>query len=276
MNELSEITRIHYEAAISDREKLLADISKVVDSLGQPITSAKLARLDQFHFGGLMATADVPKRAGINADMTVLDAGSGLGGPGRFLAETFGCTVKGIDLSPDYVAISELLTERAGLRSKFSSEAGDLTALPDADAFFDMVWTQHVVMNIRNRFGVYSELRRVLKPKGRFVFYDMLAADGHPPLHYPVPWAAVEKNSMLLTESETRDVLKACGFNIINMVDYKEQGMIWAQAQQQAAPPDAPNPFLIVGERMREMAKNIGRNLMEGRTRVMMGLCERG
>ena len=164
----------------------------------------------------------------MGADAAVLDAGSGLGGPARYLAETFGCHVEGVDLSPDYVAIARLLTDRAGLADRVAFGEGDLTALPFEDARFDLVWTQHVAMNIADRAGLYRELRRVLKPDGRLAFYDPLAADGHPDPIYPVPWAQTGATSTLLTADETCAVLEGAGFAVASLDDVTEAALGWA------------------------------------------------
>ena len=46
--------------------------------------------------------------------MSVLDVGSGVGGPARFLAATYGCRVTGVDLSEPFVNAARYLTERTG------------------------------------------------------------------------------------------------------------------------------------------------------------------
>jgi sarcosine/dimethylglycine N-methyltransferase len=69
----------------------------------QRLMPQQLAALDQFHTMGLAATAELGKLAGITADMSVLDVGSGVGGPARFLAATRGCQVTGVDLSEPFV-----------------------------------------------------------------------------------------------------------------------------------------------------------------------------
>ncbi|OQW47144.1 MAG: hypothetical protein A4S16_09085 [Proteobacteria bacterium SG_bin6] len=263
--------RDHYQAAIEDRAALLGRIAAAVDALEPPINARKLAPLDQFHMGGLAATAAVAERARPARGEAVLDAGSGLGGPARYLAETFGCQVEGVDLSPDYVAIARLLTDRAGLGDRVSFCEGDLLHLPFDDARFDLVWTQHVAMNIADRAALYRELRRVLKPDGRLVFYDPVAADDHPDLTYPVPWAQTARTSTLLTIAETSAALADAGFDAIAIDDVTEAALGWA-AQQGPPTPGAMNTGMIVGARMAGMAANFMLNLREGRVRLGLGV----
>ena len=274
MTELADNVRDHYQAAILDKDDVLAKIGAMIDAMGDgPPTADRLAGLDQFHFGGLAATAAFAQRIGIVKGSRVLDAGSGLGGPSRYLAETFDCEVVGVDLAPHYVAIAELLARRAGLADKVTYEVGDLTRLDLADARFDLVWTQHVVMNIGDRDGLYREFRRVLKPGGKFAFYDVLAGDDAEPPHYPGPWAATPETSTLLNEAQTRAALGGAGFTIARWEDVTQEAFGWMAAQRQAAPVPV-GPGLVVGQRMAEMVGNFGRNLKEGRTKLVIGICE--
>jgi len=268
----TKIVRDHYQAAIADSQALLQRITTAVDAMEPPVNSRRLARLDQFHMGGLAATAAFAERVGIAAGMQVLDAGSGLGGPARYLAETYGAHVDGVDLAPDYVAIADLLTKRAGLTHLVSFREGDLAALPFDDAWFDLVWTQHVAMNIADRAGLYREFRRILKPGGRLAFYDPMAAEEWPSLIYPVPWAQTAKTSTLLTIDETRTVIEQAGFAVTRLDDVTQEAMGWAQQQGSPAEPGAINAAMIVGARMAEMAANFVRNLQEKRVRLVMGI----
>ena len=273
MTAQAKIVRDHYQAAITDRESLMVRIAAAVDAIEPPINAHRLAPLDQFHMGGFAATIALAERAAISADTLVLDAGSGLGGPARYLAETFGCMVEGIDLSPDYVAIAEFLTNRAGLADRVTFREGDLMRLPFEDGRFDLVWTQHVAMNIADRAGLYRELRRVLKRGGRLAFYDPLAADGHPAMIFPVPWAQTADTSTLLTMDETRAVLEQLGFSIFSFDDVTADAIQWAQTQG-APQPGGANAAMIVGARMAEMAGNFVKNLREGRVRLVMGIAQ--
>ena len=117
----------------------------------QRLTPQQLAGLDQFHTRGLAATADLAKLAGITADMSVLDLGSGVGGPARFLAATQGCRVTGVDLSEPFVDAARYLTERTGQSGQVSFQAGSALQLPFGDGTFDAALLQHVAMNIADR-----------------------------------------------------------------------------------------------------------------------------
>ncbi len=262
----------HYQSGVIDEEDVLRKISAMVDDMGgSTVTSSNLANLDQFHVGGLAATIELARRAEIRSDMKVLDAGSGLGGPSRYLAEHFGCVVTGIDLSPLYVAISTMLTKRAGLEDNVDYRVGDLARLPFPDAQFNLVWTQHVVMNIADRDGLYGELRRVLKSDGRFVWYDVLAGDDAEAPHYPVPWSHTPENSTLLTLKDTVAKLNRFGFEVTLCDDVTALARTWLPRQQEPLPISGAG--IVVGPRMGEMVANFGRNIAEGRVKLVMGVC---
>ena len=112
---------------------------------------------------------------GIAADMSVLDVGSGIGGPARFLAATYGCRVTGVDLSEPFVDAARYLTERTGHSGRVSFETASALDLPFGDGHFDVALLQHVAMNIADRPRLYREIRRVLKSGGRFATFDVVS-----------------------------------------------------------------------------------------------------
>jgi SAM-dependent methyltransferase len=275
---MTETVRDHYQAGVKDETQLLATLERAIDAMEPPRTAEKFAGFDQFHVGGLAATAELAKRAGITREMRVLDAGSGLGGPSRFLAETIGCHVTGVDLSPTYVAVAALLAERAGLGDTVDYRLGSITEMPFEDGAFDVVWSQHVVMNIANRVGLYRELRRVLKTGGTFVFYDPYVPDAGDAPRYPMPWAETPATSTLLTKDATVAALEDAGFRVLAFDDITQIGVDWLAQQQQQLGQDMQRGIaltlgMVVGERMREMVANLGSNLVEGHVRLVMGKC---
>ena len=84
MTDILDGVRDHYRAT-GLTERLKAALM-VLGPEDQRLTPEQLAALDQFHTRGLAATAELAKLAGITADMSVLDVGSGVGGPARLLS----------------------------------------------------------------------------------------------------------------------------------------------------------------------------------------------
>jgi cyclopropane fatty-acyl-phospholipid synthase-like methyltransferase len=65
------------------------------------------------------------RRLGLGRDSRVLDIASGRGGPALLLAREFGCTWRGIELSPDFHAVAVARASEAGLADRVSFELGD-------------------------------------------------------------------------------------------------------------------------------------------------------
>ncbi|HEY5764140.1 MAG TPA: methyltransferase domain-containing protein, partial [Rhodocyclaceae bacterium] len=141
-----DIVRQHYARAgiAASILSALAEAGKDV----QRLTPADLAPVDQFHVRGRAATLELARVAGIDASMRVLDVGCGIGGTTRGLAAEFGCHVTGIDLTDEYCRAAVLLSERVGLSDRVGFRQADATRLPFEAGSFDLVWTEHVAMNI--------------------------------------------------------------------------------------------------------------------------------
>jgi ubiquinone/menaquinone biosynthesis C-methylase UbiE len=171
--------------------RLLAAISSALDAAGvnrKTLRAADLAAVDEFHIRGRRATVEIIEALALTADSHVLDLGSGLGGPARTLAEMSGCTVTGIDLTPEFCEVATALSEWTGLSGRTMFHIGDATATGLPDRSVDAALTMHVAMNIPDKHALYAEALRVLRPGGRFVVYDVLQGEGGD-VHYPVPWA---------------------------------------------------------------------------------------
>lgn len=229
----------------------------------ETVTIAQLAPLDQFHTRGILGTADLAKAAGIEPATRVLDLGCGIGGPARYLAATFGCKVTGVDLSHAFIDAANYLTARTGMSDRPTFQVGNALDLPFADGNFDVVFLQHVAMNIEHRSALYSEVDRILTPGGRFATYDLVLREGG--VLYPVPWARDASTSFLLSELDTRTALEQVGFKTILWRDDTQIALDWFKEAMAGAPPTGPSLAIVMGTDFQEMVGNLARNLRERR-----------
>jgi len=269
----------HYEPA-GLLERLKAALSATGRD-GEQLRPEDLAPLDQFHSRGLAATVELAQALQIDRATRVLDIGSGLGGPSRYLAATYGCAVRGIDLSAQFVEAATFLADRTGLSGRVTYQRADALHLPFTDDSFDLAWTQHVAMNIADRAALYRETARVLRQGGRLAIFDVVAGSGDA-LHFPVPWARGPEASFLVTAERMHDLLTQQGFRPVSRVDSTQAAIAWfAQRQkkrvervEQPAAPALGLP-LAMGPGFGEMTANLARNLREGRAALVQAIYEK-
>src|SRR5262249_4981055 len=117
-----------------------------------------------------------------------------------------------------------MLTRLTGLVGQVDYRQGNALDLPFDDMSFDVVWSQNAAMTIADRDRLYSEMRRVLKPRGKLALQEVAAGPGGPP-HYPVQWAREPSISFLLTPQATRATLEAAGFRVITWQDTTQEAL---------------------------------------------------
>lgn len=251
---------------------LLSSIERGVHSLGKSkktVTIEDLAKVDEFHIGGKIATEAFLDQLNISSGYQVLDIGSGLGGGSRFAARRYGCEVIGVDLTQDYVETGNVLSSWFGLEKKVRLKKGNATNLTFSENTFDRAFMLHVGMNISEKRTLASEIYRVLKPGGIFGIYDVMkVGDGE--LTFPVPWATQAKASSVSTRDHYREALQHAGFKIIaerNRRDFAIE--FFLQLRSNANQEDGPPPLglhLLMGDtaqiKVANMIENISNNIV--------------
>jgi ubiquinone/menaquinone biosynthesis C-methylase UbiE len=248
-----------------------AVLNAIVESGHDPdaLDPDALAPAEEFHTLGRAATIVLADAAAITADDHVLDVGSGLGGPARLLARRYGCRVTGIDLTEELCDVARDLTRRVGLSDRVEIRQGDALDLPFDDGSFDVVWTQHVSMNIADKATLYGEMRRVVKDGGRLAFFDILAGPEQP-IHFPVPWAEDASVSFLASADATRTEVERAGFTVRVWDDVTAEAQeFYAQLSAGATGPPSPLGLQLLIPNMPAKGANLQRNVEEGRIVVV-------
>ena len=263
----TNLVRGQYSTGLSrgNIEQALVAADKDIEHL----TPGDLALLEDFHTMGRIATSQLVELISITSDTRVLDAGSGIGGTARFVADRFGCYVTAVDLTEEYCETSNWLNRRVGLDGQISVHQADVTALPFADAGFDVVLSQHVQMNVADKARLYSEARRVLDSGGRLALWD-ITIGGHGELDYPLPWATRPDVSHLVTTEQLKSSIESAGFEIERWNDLTDQAASTMQALL-ALPPNPLGLHAFVAD-FAEKAENLTAALSDGRLRAIQGV----
>lgn len=237
------------------------------------VKRSDISGVDEFHVRG----AEVSRELASSVDLmgaSVLDVGCGLGGPCRMLADTYDCSTTGIDLSNEYIRTAKNLSDLVGLQDKTTFVQGDATNLPFEDQAFDVVWTQHVQMNIPDKRKFYAEIHRVLKTGGYFLFYDILKK-GDNAVSYPMPWASHADLSFLCKAEEIDAFLTELNLTKIQSTNQTQAGVAFFEvlvAKIATSGPPKMGLNVLMGESTKPKLMNLLEHLRNGQLELMSGV----
>jgi len=256
----------HYgSAAIIERIRAgLARLGIAPDA----VTAADLKPVDEFHIGGAAATRELLDQIALRAGMQVLDIGSGIGGTPRFVAETTGCSVTGVDLTPVFVEVAVALSEMVGLAGRTRFVVGSALDLPLGESSFDAALMLHVGMNIPDKAGLMAEAARVLRPGARFAVYDVMRT-GDDGIVFPVPWSETPEASFLASPDAYAAAAKSAGFTVEATRDRRAYALdFFATMRRRMAAADGPPALglhILLGETANAKFANMADNIAAGR-----------
>ena len=211
------------------------------------------AGADEFHIGGRKGSEYVAKALDIEPGQRLLDIGSGIGGPARFIANTLDVTVEGIDLTPEFVEAAVEISEMVGMTEQVSFQVGSAISIPFDDDTFDASTMLHVGMNISDKELLFSEMARVTKPDGSIVVYDVMRT-GEDDLVFPMPWSSTSEYSFVDTVNAYVKAAESAGLELLTVDDHAEMAVAFFNN-----PPSEPPPVNLghlMGTGMPEMFAN--------------------
>jgi sarcosine/dimethylglycine N-methyltransferase len=158
----------------------------------------------------------------IGPDTRVLDLGAGYGGAARQLVRRSGCHVTCLNLSETQNRRNREKNAAQGLSERISVVHGNFEAIPFAASSFDVVWSQDAILHSGARAEVVAEVKRVLGPRGQFIFTDpMQAADCPESVLAPV-LSRIHLDT-LGSFRFYRATAEAAGMEVVNVLDMSDQ-----------------------------------------------------
>jgi SAM-dependent methyltransferase len=160
---------------------------------------------------------------GLPSGSVALDVGCGEGKHSMRLAERFAFTVTGIDPVERHIALARA---RAGAAVRF--ERGSAKELPVASATVDLVWCRDVLVHVADLERAYTEFRRVLKPGGRVLVYQVFATERLEPREAEWLWRTTHVVPANADPGRTVAAIAAAGLRLDECIVVGTEWSEWA------------------------------------------------
>src|SRR5438876_1406227 len=159
----------------------------------------------------------------------VLDLGCGTGTLALALKSSVGTgQVHGIDASPEMIAVAKEKAAKAG--SAIDFRVALIEAIPFPDASFDLATSSLMLHHLPDDLEVkgFLEIRRVLKPGGRFVAMDF-AAHGHSLLGHLLSMIGHSHGESMV--DKLTPMLKDAGFSDVEAIPTRHKNFAFIRAR---------------------------------------------
>lgn len=137
-----------------------------------------LLKIDSFLRARYQLVLYLLKHAGVNSSSTLLEVGCGDGALSGLIYKNFKCQVTGIDPSPDGIRICAEMFKAHGFQGTFQQSEGYRFNYPDAQ--FDLIVLADVIEHLQQPAQMLIEIRRVLKPEGKFIITTPIRTSEYP------------------------------------------------------------------------------------------------
>lgn len=272
-------TKVEQHYSIPNLPEIILETLKKVKNNPEKFSKEDFMTFDEFHLQGKQATIELAKKIPLQPQMNILDLGSGIGGPARTLASEFNCSVTGIELVKEYYNTAIVLSKLVQMDQITKFYNGSAIDLPFDDQSYDVVWTQHMTMNIEEKEKLFSEAYRVLKPKGKLALYEICAGgEFEKDFQYPVPWASSSAINFLSKTDEFIAKITNQGFKQLSVQDVTGNCVNWIDNVLKANSGGKVNPLglnLISGSDFGIKVKNILKNAQSHNIEVIQAIFEK-
>jgi SAM-dependent methyltransferase len=157
--------------------------------------------------------ADLARRAGGTAGTSVLDMGSGTGGPACYLAQQCGCHIVGVDMSAAGHAQAVVRACDARVSHLVQFRLGDLHAVALPPASFDVILSLDVWCHIPRRAALLQRCATLLRAGGRLAFCDHVECQPMPAAQRQ-QFCALRRFPSLETPQSYLEAVRAAGLRL--------------------------------------------------------------
>ncbi len=154
-------------------DRIFNELREIGKSTSSSLLVEDLTKFDQLHYHGTDAIDIFIEKLEINEKTKILDVGSGMGGPARYIANKTGAEITAIELQSDQNNLAKDLTKKCGLSNKVNHICGDILDYDFKNQTFDAVVSWLTLYHIANHEILLKKLFDLLNPNGFFYTEDI-------------------------------------------------------------------------------------------------------
>jgi len=154
-------------------DRIFNELREIGKSTSSSLLVEDLTKFDQLHYHGTDAIDIFIEKLEINEKTKILDVGSGIGGPARYIANKTGAEITAIELQSDQNNLAKDLTKKCGLSNKVNHICGDILDYDFKNQTFDAVVSWLTLYHIDNHEILLKKLFDLLNPNGFFYSEDI-------------------------------------------------------------------------------------------------------
>jgi len=137
------------------------------------LTVSSLSKYDQYHYYGTDAVDHCIQALSITSDSNVIDIGSGIGGPARYIAWKTGARVTALELQSDLNDVANDLTARTNLSTLVEHIQRDVLD-GNFGSEYDYAISFLAILHIPDRKALWKQIWDCLKPGGSVYVEDFI------------------------------------------------------------------------------------------------------
>ncbi len=157
-------------------ERIYNDLKALGIEEDSMLTVEQLVPFDQYHYFGTDAVDDAIQSLSISSKDKVIEVGSGIGGPARYLAHKTNCHVTALELQPDLHNIAYSLTKRCKLHEHVKHLCENILYFSN-DNNYDVLVNWLVFLHIPDRHLLLKKCYEILRLHGKIFIEDFYERD---------------------------------------------------------------------------------------------------
>ena len=168
-------TKIKSMKLYKNTNRIFNELRELGKDKSKKLNIEDLTKFDQLHYNGTKAVDFAIKKIGINSKKRVLEIGSGIGGPSRYIGYKTKALVTALELQKDQNKVAKILTIKCGLTKYVKHKEGDILEYNSNRIKYNAIVSWLTLYHIKNHKKLLKKCNNLTSKGGYFFAEDIIA-----------------------------------------------------------------------------------------------------